>query len=479
MDSTLPEYTTSSETLPTYTSSLNFYGLALLKTEFLTPYQYNNGHRSWKPVMLHMNSTQLNMYNINGDKKLQELLVNLYFELNNLNQLTIDLNTEYKRNNGMDFSSNQVDLDDIFSGDAYGGLEGNKSMFSESKFGKLKSKFKNQKNNKILATISNYYDILKDNQLLFEPTSGEIKGTTFEKYKGTLLHSYSLTHLQVGEAPSLNQLISAMYKEDHLSSSSNVSSLVKYKNSLRLRIEYKQILLQFWSFHAMISWFRNLSIGKDLSLPLEMRTITKLKSIPSRYSGRNNALLAATAAAASYGRRNHHSTEAVVDEENVRFRVGHLTHKDADSDVVSTDCEDESIFDGVHQNGRRGSGTSSISTSSSVDTGYITINDFKFTSKENIYTTVEKQYISNCIPDLNSFDKWNGKLITVSNAEFFVRDERNYKSKDDVFISYNALSDLVQLFDRKFHQLHQHDKISSTRTFLIHQSGLVGIANEC
>ncbi|KAI5958781.1 hypothetical protein KGF57_002215 [Candida theae] len=477
MDSTLPGYTLSSETLPNYSSSLNFYGLALLKTEFLTPYQYNNGNRSWKPVLLHMNSTQLNIYNINADKKLQDLLINLYFELNNLNQLTIDLNTEYKKNNGIDFSSNQVDLSDVFSGDAYGGLEGNKSMFSESKFGKLKNKLKTQKNQKILATISQYYDILKDNQLLFEPTSGDIKGTTFEKYKGSLLHSYSLSHLQVGEAPSLNQLISAMYKEDQSSSTSNISSLVKYKNSLRLRIEYKQILLQFWSFHCMISWFRNLSIGKDLSLPLELRTVTKLKSIPSRYTSRNNALLAATAAAASYGRRNHQNAEAsIMEDESALFGSNHLHHKDADSDVFSTDCEDDSIFDNVQQNPRRGSATSSISTS--TDIGYVTINDFKFVSKDNVYTPVEKQYISNCIPDLNSFDKWSGRLITVSNADYFVRDERNYTNKDDVFISYNALSDLVQSFDRKFSQLHQHNKLSSTRTFLIHQSGLVGIAQK-
>ncbi|KAI5968328.1 hypothetical protein CANMA_002544 [Candida margitis] len=475
MNSKLPEYTSSSEVLPNYTSSINFYGLALLKTEFLTPYQYNNGHRSWKPVLLHMNSTQLNMYNLNADKKLQDLLINLYFELNNLNQLTIDLNTEYKKNNGMDFNSNQVDLNDIFSGDAYGGLEGNKSMFSESKFGKLKNKLKTQKNHKILATISNYYNILKDNQLLFEPSSADIKGTTFEKFKGSLLHSYSLAHLQVGEAPSLNQLISAMYKEDHTSSTSNTSSLVKYKNSLRLRIEYKQVLLQFWSFHGMISWFRNLSIGKDLSLPLELRTVTKLKSIPSRYSSRNNALLAATAAAASYGRGRHHSVESSNDD-RAMIRASQLTHKELDSDVVSTDGEDESIFDNV-QHARRESATSSISSSDDMD--YVTINDYKFVSKENAYTTVEKQYISNCVPDLNSFDKWNGKLITVSNAEFFVRDERNYKNKDDVFISYNALGDLVQSYDRKSSNAHQQNKLSSTRTFLIHQSGLVGVAQEC
>lgn len=477
MHSTLPEYTSRNELLPKYTSSINLHGFALLKIEFLTPYQCNNGNRSWKPVLLQINSTQLNIYNINADKKLKELLVILYFELNSLKQLTADINTEYKKNNGVDFNSSQSEPDDFFSEDAYAGIRKD-NPFSESKFGKLKNKFKTQKNHKILSTITNYYDILKDNQLLFEPTSGDIKGTTFEKLKGSLLHSYSLAHLQVGEAPSLNQLISAMYKEDHSSSTSNISSLVKYKNSLRLRIEYKQVLLQFWSFHGMISWFRNLSIGRDLSLPLELRTVSKLKSIPSRYSSRNNALLAATAAAASYGRGRHHSTEAAAaSDEHAMFRASQLTHKELDSDVISTDGEDESIFDNVQQQVRRESATSSIT--SSDDTGYVTINDFKFVSRENEYTTVEKQYISNCVPDLNSFDKWNGRLITISNAEFFVRDERNYKNKDDVFISYSALGDLVQLYDRKFSNLHQPDKISSTRTFLIHQSGLVGIAQEC
>lgn len=475
MDSTLPEYTTSSETLPTYTSSINFYGLALLKTEFLTPYQYNNGNRSWKPVLLHMNSTQLNMYNINGEKKLQDLLINLYFELNNLNQLTIDVNTEYKKNNGMDFNLNQVDLNDIFSGDAYGGLEGNKSMFSESKFGKLKNKFKTQKNHKILSTITNYYDILKDNQLLFEPTSGDIKGTTFEKLKGSLLHSYSLAHLQVGEAPSLNQLISAMYKEDHSSSTSNISSLVKYKNSLRLRIEYKQVLLQFWSFHGMARWFRTMTIGKDLSSPLESRTVTNFKSIPSSFNRRNNTLLAATAAAATYNRKRHYSHE--VDNNTIQlFKDEQRTYKDRSAYVINTEDEEDSLFDNAQQYARPESILSSIS--SVEKTGYVNINGFKFVSNENAYTTLEKQYISNCVPDLNSFDKWNGNLMTISNAEFFVKDGSGNNESDNTFIGYNILGDMVQRFDRKSCNLNEQNKSSHTRTFLIQRDGLAEVKQD-
>ncbi|CAD1808250.1 hypothetical protein FOB58_001059 [Candida parapsilosis] len=474
MHSTLPEYTSRNELLPKYTSSINLHGFALLKIEFLTPYQCNNGNRSWKPVLLQINSTQLNIYNINADKKLKELLVILYFELNSLKQLTADINTEYKKNNGVDFNSSQSEPDDFFSEDAYAGIRKD-NPFSESKFGKLKNKFKTQKNHKILSTITNYYDILKDNQLLFEPTSGDIKGTTFEKLKGSLLHSYSLAHLQVGEAPSLNQLISAMYKEDHSSSTSNISSLVKYKNSLRLRIEYKQVLLQFWSFHGMARWFRTMTIGKDLSSPLESRTVTNFKSIPSSFNRRNNTLLAATAAAATYNRKRHYSHE--VDNNTIQsFKDEQRTYKDRSAYVINTEDEEDSSFDNAQQYARPESILSSIS--SVEKTGYVNINGFKFVSNENAYTTLEKQYISNCVPDLNSFDKWNGNLMTISNAEFFVKDGSGNNESDNTFIGYNILGDMVQRFDRKSCNLNEQNKSSHTRTFLIQRDGLAEVKQD-
>ncbi|KAI5962184.1 uncharacterized protein KGF55_003260 [Candida pseudojiufengensis] len=487
-----PEYSKSSEILPNYNSSLNYYGLAILKIEFNTPYHYNNSNRSWKPVLLHMNSTQLNIYNLKCDKKLKDLIINLYFELNNLNQLTIDVNNEFKIKNGIDFNSfsnlNNNDLDDIFAGDAYGGnninlLDSNNngffssssssSLLNQTNFDKFKTKIKNNKNKKILSNISQYYDILKDNRLLFEASDNET--STFKNLKGTLLNSYSLNNLQIGEAPSLNQLISAMYKEDtNLSSSIQTSSLVKYKNCLRLRIEYKQILLQFWSFNSMINWFRNLSIGKDLSLPLEFRTITKLKSIPSRYSNRNNALLAATAAAANHGRYSISSSSDEVHEERSHF----LSFKDSvNSDIFSstTSIEEDSIFENRREsiNSATSSTTSSSLEISKSIPQHITINNYDFITQDFKYSTIEKQYISNCIPDLNSFDKWNGKLCTISNVEFFIKDDKNLNEKD-LFVSYAFLNDLVLSFDKKF-QNQSIKKPSSTKTFLIHQSGLVGV----
>ena len=137
-----PEYSQSHEDLPEYTSSLNYYGLSLIKTEFITPY-HNSGNRSWKPVLLELNSTQLKIYNLSIDKKLQDLLICLYFELNCLDQLTKDINSHYKKSKGFDFSelsSNDADdVGDLFSGDAYGGTDSSKLSLNDSKFGKLKT----------------------------------------------------------------------------------------------------------------------------------------------------------------------------------------------------------------------------------------------------------------------------------------------------------------------------------------------------
>lgn len=468
-----PEYSQSHEDLPEYTSSLNYYGLSLIKTEFITPYQYNSGNRSWKPVLLELNSTQLKIYNLNIDKKLQDLLICLYFELNCLDQLTKDINSHYKKSKGFDFSelsSNDADdVGDLFSGDAYGGTDSSKLSLNDSKFGKLKNKLRNQKSNKTLQSIKAHYDELKDNKFFFEPTSSTKEYNQFaKKYRGNLLHCYSLANLQIGEAPSLNQIISAIYKEEHNGNTNN-SSLVKYKNTLRLRIEYKQILLQFWSFYGMISWFRNFTIGRDLSVPVEARHVSKLKSIPSRNTSRNNALLAATAAAANYGRNRANTPVDGVEEDISMFRSNYLTIKDEDNTHSDTSSENSSVFD----NERRGSIVSTTTSIEPVD--YVTINNYKFYSQEYTFTTVEKQYISNCIPDLNSFDKWNGKLITVSNVDHFIRDKRSFEDKDDVFISYAALGNLVQSYDKKSHN---DSSMLTTQTFIIHQKGLVGLGTQ-
>ncbi|KAG7664533.1 uncharacterized protein J8A68_001943 [[Candida] subhashii] len=463
---TLPEYSEPNDSLPGYSPGLNYYGLALTKTEFLTPYHSNTGSRAWKPVLLHLNSTQLNIYDLNVEKKLSNLIVCLYSHLNSLDELVMEMNQTYKKNTSFDTeSTTSDDLNDIIAGDAYGG-NSERSIIHSSKLSKLKLKLKHQRNQKTLSLIKNYYDLLKDNKFLFEPSESQEGYNNIKQYQGQLINSYSLAHLQLGEAPSLNQVISAMYKEENIYTQQNNSTLVKYKNVLRLRIEYKQILLQFWSFPAMNNWYRNLVIGRDLSFPLEMRNISRLKSIPSRNSRRANALLMATAAAADYGHISGLGEDAIP---LGVFRSGNFISKEDREDAVVDDGEESvasispSLFD------RRGSVVTTDSNSSvASDFQSTTIFGFKFYSTESTYTTLEKQYISNCIPDLNSFDKWCGKLITISNVDHFVRDTNN----PEIYISSATITGLVCSLDRNAHKMKNQ---GNTKTFLIHERGLFSI----
>lgn len=448
----LPGYSKPEDALPNYKPSLQYFGMSLMKTEFLTPFHYNN-KRTWKPVLLELNSTQLNVWSLNVDSNLEKLLLALFNYQNQLNELVNNVNNEYSKKTSGELPDNLSllqDLDDLFAGDAYGG-EFSQDFYKISAKEKLKNKLLNKKFSKSLNGLSKYYLHLKDNGFMFEPVNDYGRFTRFmTKYGGELVHRFTLDNLNVGEAPSLNQLISALYKEDHIKTKQqNTSTLVKYKNCLRLRIECKQILLQFWSFNAMIQWFRNLNIGRDLCLPLESRRITKLKSIPNRNNSRNNALLTATAAAALYDRRDNLYEPVLPSPEFTAYQ----NKLDSSQASISSD----SIFSDVNE---------SISSNESlVDSNYVTINNFKLLSYDKLYTILEKQYISNCIPDLNSYDKWSGLDLTLSNFDKYV--SNNKPQDNDLFISYDALYDNDRKKNRNVNL--------NCRRFLIHQNGLVSV----
>lgn len=511
-----PIYTPPQDALPSYVASHEFFGVALIKTEFFTPYHYNNGNRSWKPVILELNSTQLNMYSLNVDRKLSELIVCLYSELNSLHELVKNVNNDFKATPQVrgytasldDFLGGDCD---VFGADAYGGIDGSLSDQYLTKMGKIKTNVKSYKASKALNHLAKNHGVLRDNQFLFEPIKSRDQYHEFKKqYQGNLLHSFTLSNLQVGEAPSLNQVISAIYKEEKIGESShNLSLLVKYKNILRVRLEYKQVLLQFWSFSAMTHWFRMLTIGRDLSIPLDLRSVTRLKSIPSHNTGRNNALLTATAAAANYRfnsvedehedsldalfRNSYSSMRAPVSFVDP-FSAGQNIEK-LPIDNYSSPCNGRSdsivsIPDSIFENTDccRSSLNSTSTTPTicshpdtptnckNIKSKYTTtINKHKFISYDRYYTLLEKQYISNCIPDLNSFDKWNGKLITLSDYPYFVDHLSSTSSiKDEnLFIAYSSLAGLVQSYDRKVAK--SSNTTGQCCNFYIHASGLVSV----
>lgn len=472
-----PMYTAPSEPLPQYEPSLEYYGLSLIKTEFSSPYHYNNGNRSWKPVLLEINSTQLNIYDLKVEKKVLDLIVALYNDSNQLDDVMQIVQNEKMNNEGED------DLDEMWN-DAY---QGDVDDMKQSTSSKWKNLWHKSKYNKVLNKgISQYYDLIKENRMLFEPTKSASEYSIFKsRFQGIQIASYTLNNMYVGEAPSLNHLISSMYKEDksHINKH-NISTLVKYKNTLRIRIELKQMLFQFWSFYGMVHWFRALSIAKDLSSPLEDRSVTKLKSIPSRNS-RNDNLLAATEAAAMLGMASEdsgdmayfanpfdsNSPKHIILEKSVHNDSTHLSIMSLGSNTPNS----------VFSNERResvGSTVTDISSGSTKPNNRYNkdVNKFSLVSYDKVFaTTVEKQYISNCIPDLNSFDKWCGLDVTITNYKQYLSPNQLDASSKDIFIPSSTLDNTSWGFSKVLKKTPQQSNCS--KNFVIDQKGLVSLAH--
>lgn len=465
----LPIYTAPSEPLPQYEPSLEYFGLSLIKTEFSSPYHYNNGNRSWRPALLEINSTQLNIYDLKVEKKVLELIVALYNDSNQLNDVMQIVQNEKMNNDGDD------DLDEMWN-DAY---QGEVDDLKQSTSTKWKSLWHKSKYSKVLnKSISQYYDLIKENRMLFEPTRSATEYSIFKtKFQGNQIASYTLNNMYVGEAPSLNHLVSSMYKEDksHINKH-NISTLVKYKNTLRVRIELKQMLLQFWSFYGMLHWFRALSIAKDLSSPLENRSVTKLKSIPSRNS-RNNNLLAATEAAAMLGMASEdHDLTYFTDPFN-SHSPKHIILENSDYADVSTVSLGSNTPYSVFSNERRESvGSTSTDISTIPNNRYNkNINKFSLVSYDKVFaTTVEKQYISNCIPDLNSFDKWCGSDVTVSNYKQYLSPSQQNASSKNIFISSSALDNASWGISKVLKK--QPQQANCSKNFVIDLKRLVSLA---
>lgn len=209
-----PKYTFPNDILPSYSPTVPLYGLCLVQVEFHSPYHSNN-KRSFEPMLVELNSTQLILYKMKCGKSLHNLLVSL-FKYNNVNDLK-NLSSKAKRH---------------------------------------------------LKSIDKHYNLLCQNRCLFEPiTDFEYFQTLLKTYKCEEFKCLTLQNLQIGIAPCLEE-----------NPNMDPIVLVKYNNCLRVRIELNQLLLQFWSFHGLVEWYRNLVIGKDLC---DHKTVTNFKSLPS------------------------------------------------------------------------------------------------------------------------------------------------------------------------------------------------------
>lgn len=420
--------------LPCYSPSLSYFGVALIKPEFDTPWASASG--PLRPVVLELNSSQLNIYEF-ADKSLCPLIEALFLHQNYRDAMpkAPALENEY-----------------LFDGDAYGDGMGESGP---SVLSKLKKAFVSRKTDKRLAQVASHTEFA-ENGMLLEPTS-DIK--TYEafarKYRGRILHSLTLQNLQVGEAPSLNL---RNYKEESVVHS---LALVRYRNTLRLRIEHRQILLHLWSFHGMVHWFRNLCIGRDLGSLLDNRVVSRLKSIPRNFSSANNALLEAAAleAAQTYP----HSGKI-----NMEFDQATIVSSNLSSSSLA------SASTGVGTSMSLASRWTSLCTSIDDSRQRTEIFGASIVSFEEYYNPMEKHYISSCIPTLNSYDKWEGSKMTLSNYTHLLpnNDANNVNEKGRTYISQVTLASLVKIFHKKFATLPHSNQC---KDFWVGDTGLVSL----
>jgi hypothetical protein len=414
-----------------------------MKTEFHTPYHSNNGKRKWKPVLLELNSTQLIVHELKADKKLHRLILALYHDRNYLEeQMNAIIN---RKGVSVDF------VEDLFSGDAYGGTgNGNDDIGRTTSF---KSKYQHSKlNASILHDFDNNFDTFKDNKMLFEPSNSLEDLARFAAiHKGDRLHVFTMQNLTVGEAPSIDA---------YSKNATNLESfytLVKYRNTLRARVEFKQLLLQFWSFHGMAEWYRHFSIAHDLSTSIDERKVSKIRSIPTRF--------------------RRWEDDAVAESHTLNAGVGIA----AGTESKDSESLTESIFDRSRSSSMLSSSSMSLTTPTASQRGGKPSKSGRLVSMEDFYSPMERSYISNCIIALNTFDKWVGLPITISNYQKYLTPEqineiaKNKFTKKDagIFIVPSKLDEnSLWSFKKKSPEVWTGE----CRQFIVHQHGLVGLA---
>lgn len=442
----LPPY---SDDIPYYAPSLEYYGVAMAKTEFETPWSCRSG--PMVPVVVELNSNQLRVYELAAEKSVISVVEALFMFQNYEDESPADATGPTDKTAAMDA---------LFDGDVYG--DDCCAGLSPTVISKLRKRFSNRKIQKKLSGV--LPPQLRNNGLLLEPTADHAVYSRFAaNHRGKLLHCLTLQNLSVGEAPSLNL---HNYKEDGSVKYSSSVSLLNYRNALRLRIEHFQLLLHFWSFYGMVHWYRNLSIGRDLSLLLDTRVTGRFKSIPRNFSTRNNALLEASAREASrlhYGAMVKHrnsvtSIDSDLDGSSVMSSIG-------TSIGTSVDTSTDSLNSHLNMSGK---------LTMSID-----VYGNKVVCYEAIYTPAEKQYISNCIPTLNSFDKWSGSAMTLSNYQDLLpkNDAQNVNSNGRVFISYSTFNSLVKNHMKNV-QRSQGTLKNHCMEFYVDDTGLVSIDDE-
>ncbi|CDK25775.1 unnamed protein product [Kuraishia capsulata CBS 1993] len=258
-------HTSITDKLPGYVPSINHIGLSFLKLESISPllrstYDGNDARMpsDFEPVILELNSTQLNVYRLEDSKMFDYSLA--LFESLSCVDLDPTLNVKDARAVLREAQS-MATMDQ----------QNSKRPLFKKGFG-----FSTQPSLKRKDLATNKYRLVY-NLLNFKPDLSRLGDreslpSTYLKalksLRGEKLKSYTLQRLVIG----------------------NASDYARKPFTLRLRVEKDQLLMCSYSLQQFMEWYFKLSYASDVSLPLESRDLPHVRTVPRR-SRRNRMLI--------------------------------------------------------------------------------------------------------------------------------------------------------------------------------------------
>lgn len=268
-----PQYTEYDEficdSLPNYKPSSNIYTIAYKKTELVSPFHVAKT-RCWKPVIVNLNSTQINFYSFQCSRI--ESFIDFFFKKADLN-----VEEQYAKE-----QQHLVDVDDEL--DAWGGSASSGSGSTGVK--------------NLLKTTSNLLNSKFDDRVVRSKTKSllEIFNIIANIFKITEHESNILTKLVFGDSQDVfEEEISSIVgnlESSYTLQSATVGKASDYKKKnfvLRFRIELDQLLVKFVNLQKLVDWYSLVSNAVQISLPIEQRYIERSKTIPRRIARRRMA----------------------------------------------------------------------------------------------------------------------------------------------------------------------------------------------
>ncbi|WPK24754.1 hypothetical protein PUMCH_002043 [Australozyma saopauloensis] len=393
---------------PPYSPSLELYGLAFFKVEKTTPWTLNSTHL--QPVLVELHSNQIRIYKLKAELLTLATIRALYKYQNRVDGA--DVSDEWD-SGGSDTDSDHEQIDI--------------GLLRKIRTKALKAKVLSVLKSGLLADFC-------ENKFLFEPTTSAMEYSKFAAtYRGLHLHTFTLLNLSIGKAPYIG-----LVKKQKLQNKKH-PFLLPERNVLRLRVEYMQILLHIWSFHGMVNWYRSLVIGRDLAQHLDSRKLLILKSLTS------SPLVES-------------EQSEIVDYDCLKANAMLPNRGSFSSGSIS----DSSIVSSVFS---QASGSSKERPQGETS---VTILGHKLRCLEDYYLYFEKRYIGNCLPALNSYEKWHGCKVAISNCDLVLVTKQDPDVKDnEMFMLANTFIKSVNTHRKRLPEVS-----SKCKEFYVYQLGL-------